>query len=472
LIVWGATRGSVGITPDRYSLPRDTPARLPVQARIGASSDTLDVWAVQVNVIVGGLSEAEEDLDENAVSVYVNSDDDNENGIADMNESNDALALGVRDEDELTQVSFDLQPSGLPVGALSLTLPDGNHFAACAYDNKAGGRLVSPSWNLAADSAPSQVYLEGISQCGPASLSLQYRLGGTLIAADGAKVKCEALPAFGSPFAAGAYLRIYAAQQRRSSYVVTSQASGMSEQSPAGGVSIRSQYSPHSGGAIGGEALIGLVLSLPAQTGVVAEAAFFRVEDQYDPEHIYGDAPCDILLSTDWYYYDSSLSPDEWEPFFLGDYYGGPPTLGRFLDHDVRVVKPISWDTRITPTLTGYVPPMGTNGTHVIRMSGRASPHIAHAPGIPLTTLPLWIQLPSGHEVIAIGPKPTTVNVSNLTIKDVRAEKSLKPEDYFKYDPTPGSQYNRPVIHCTVEDNGDPHEYDVYMVVRPTSAYG
>jgi hypothetical protein len=69
----------VRITPDRYSLPRDTPARLLVQARIGASSDTLDVWTVPVNVMVGGLSEEQEGLDANAVSVYVNSDDDNEN---------------------------------------------------------------------------------------------------------------------------------------------------------------------------------------------------------------------------------------------------------------------------------------------------------------------------------------------------------------------------------------------------------
>ena len=40
-----------------------------------------------MNLIIGGLSESEEELDENALVVPVNSDDNNQNGMPDVDES-------------------------------------------------------------------------------------------------------------------------------------------------------------------------------------------------------------------------------------------------------------------------------------------------------------------------------------------------------------------------------------------------
>lgn len=459
LIVWGGTYGEVGATANRYLFPRDEAKRMPVSARIGASSDTLDVWAVQANIVVGGLSETQEDLDENAVTVQQNTDDDNQNGMADVQESNGALGLGVMYEDDLLPVTFDLAPRGVPVGELALALPAGGAFAACAYENKAGGRLASLSWDLAVGPAPAAVALEGVSQVGPSAVTLQYRLGSTTLSADSAKVQCGAPSTSG----AGVALRAYATQRTSVTGL-----GGLSAQSS--GLAIESAYQPVSNGVLGGQAKVALEISLPAYAWIQGIGASFRIEDQYAPEEIYGYSWMDIRLGAGWYHAQPGVSPDEWEPYANSDYYGGPPTFARPVeDEAIRVAKFFDWDTRVGPTLVGYAPPMGHNGTHTVRIAQRLT---YDEQWVETDTLPICLTDPEV-QVIETGPKPLDVDVRNLVIEQnsITTNATI---DYLKYDPdSENPALREPSMSFQVSDaETDGHTFHYVIFMQPTGASG
>lgn len=69
------------------------------------------------------------------------------------------------------------------------------------------------------------------------------------------------------------------------------------------------------------------------------------------------------------------------------------------------------------------------------------------------------------------GPAPLTVNVQNLVVSDLSAEKGTV--DYFKYDPNPSSPFHRPSISFTVEDTLEAgHHYEYNIFVQPTTNSG
>jgi len=364
LIVWGGTRGSVGITPDRYGLPRDYPAKIPVRARIGASSDELDVWAVRVNVRVGGLSEEQEELDACAVSVHVNSDDNNRSGVPDVNESNDVLGLGVTGEDDLVPVGIGLEPRGVPVGELALVLPAGDHFAACANDNKAGGRLNPSSWSLDAGQPPYGIALEGVSLTNSQSLLLQYSLGTTLLSEDSAKVKCVAHPDT-TGGAAGAFFKMYATRP------IGGGGGGMGVQSTDAGGQMHSQGFEMitDGDPVGGDVTVAFVVSLPKRSYVMADAASLLYTDDAYPDEVNSINLGVYFTQGCWLKYGPG-TPDEWD-FFIDD--NGKTSIGSPIheptytlrDDPIIVATTQSINTRIFPW-NGSFP--GTNGPHSVRL--------------------------------------------------------------------------------------------------------
>jgi hypothetical protein len=480
LIVWGATRGSVGITPDRYSLPCDTPARLPVRARIGASSDTLDVWAVQVNVIVGGLSEDQEELDANAVSVHVNSDDNNGNGTADMNESNDVLGLGVAGEDDLVPVGIDLQPRGVPVGTLALALPSGGHFAACGNDDKSGGRLNPASWALDAGQPPFGFALEGLSVTGPQSLGLQYRLGTTVVSEDSVKIQCVEHPAAYEGVTAGSFLRMYTTRSiGGGGGEVSGQSMGAQSTSSASTMSTQPVAPVFRGQAVGGVVMETLIVNLPPRSYVMADGAEIRFARDIDPENIYTVLPVHFNGGA-WYHYVPGVPPDEWDYFVdengssnIGRPYSQPSYTVR--DYGLTLASPMmhlfTTDMPVPPGL----PFNGANDNHTVSMISRfwdEDPELGPFTREELTTLPICVLDLLPDPVVENGPRPTPYSPRNVVISSV--ETSAGNPDYLAYDPDPESpsDHHRPFIKFTVEDAGDPNQYQYFIFLQPTGASG
>ena len=147
LLVWLSSTGAVGSTPDRWTVTRTDPVEAMTTVRCGASQDTLDVWAVQVKLNLGGVADADKLSDEHAMQLLLNSNDDNKNGIADLNESNGVQGLGITGETDLTLFSVTLRPAGVPVGTVTLDVP--NALAVCDESDKRGGRISAPVWDLA-----------------------------------------------------------------------------------------------------------------------------------------------------------------------------------------------------------------------------------------------------------------------------------------------------------------------------------
>ena len=459
LIVWGGTSGEVGSPANRYLLPRDAAKRMPVSARIGASSDTLDVWAVQVNLIAGGLAEDEEELDANAVEVRVNSDDDNENGMADVSESNGAAGLGVMGEDELVSVALDLAPRGVPVGELALALPAGGHVAACASENKAGGRLAVSSWDLAAGAPPSGVSLEGISTVGPQSLSLQYRLGGATVSEDTAKITCVEIPDTGG---AGACYKLYRTRTVGMGGTLGAASLDGGQQSFSGTAHTESAAEVSGAGTVGGEVLVTLVVTQPYGAYTPYEVSCNQVADTYAPSEIRTDIGFDMRAM--WWKYDPHAPCSEWE--FVGD---GPYTQNTSNPPETYVLasQQLLWDTRTAPTLSGYTPPMGHNGRHTMGIYEVFSYPSTHVPAknIPILTLE--------QGMVANGPRPAMVDVRNLVIEQnsITTNATI---DYLKYDPDSENPALRaPSMSFTVSDAdtaGYTYQYVIFM--QPTGAAG
>jgi len=492
LIIWGGSRGSVGITPDRYSLPRDYPARLPVSARIGASSDSLDVWAVQVNVRVGGLTEEQEELDANAVSVSVNSDDNNQSGIQDVYESNDVLGLGVTGEDDLVPVSIGIEPSGVPVGELALVLPAGDHFAACANDDKSGGRLNPASWSLDAGQPPYGIALEGVSLTGPQSLSLQYSLGSTMVTEDSAKVKCVAHPdaysggewhpAFEGGVSPGSFLRMYATRSIGGGGGEAGAQSVGSRSAGAQSVSAMSQpIAPvFRGQAVGGMVMETLVVNIPAHCYVMGDGANIQFTRDFDPENIKVTVPVHFN-GTVWYRYDSHRTPDEWD-FFVDE--NGKTNIGRPYsepgsytprDYGVTLASPLMSLFTTSMPIPPNLPFNTVNDPHSVSLHSVFwdwNPEGGYYYESEERSLLPIIGPPDGF--YENGPVPSPYSPRNIMIQPGSIQTNAT-EDYLKYDPDSDDQELRePSMSFRVidADAGSGHQYNFCIFVQPTGAAG
>ena len=120
------------------------------------------------------------------------------------------------------------------------------------------------------------------------------------------------------------------------------------------------------------------------------------------------------------------------------------------------------WNTRTEPSLP-FTPAMGHNGYHTISIS-----QVNGAVGSDL--LFQHYNVPDWQTAYSAPVTSQTANVKNLVITNVSTSNGT--QDYFKYDPDPSSPNNRPTINFTIEDDGDPQQYDAFVLMWPTGATG
>ena len=476
LIVW-IYGGNTGSTPDRRAIDRTAPAQAPLTARCGVSTDSLDVWAVQVKLHLGGVADADKMEDAHAVQLVLNTNDDNRNGLADVNESNGVQGLGIAGESDLALCATTVLPADVPFGAVVLDVPSA--LAVCTELEKLGGRITAPTWDLADGPLPAGAYLEGVSLCTPQTLTVRYTWNTLDMSEDQVKVTVGAQPELG----AKSTLLLYPLEAVRSGGSAGSSyhaPGGSYGAATVGGTYAAAAMRPVSGGsALGGDVLVVLKTDLPPGGYLLAAGANFTVYDQAYPE-VAGTLAYSFV-SGNRFVYDPTRSPEDWDYYnddpggMIGatDVYDAPGFTVR--DHAVSVATVLTWTTRTAPSLPGWTPAIGTNGTHVIALheltyTGGGS---MAATNLPITQAPVGAY--PGGPLDASGPTPVTANIQNLVVEVKRTSAGPGNKDYFAYDPDPDSptEHHRPWIDFTMASAGSgSHTYEYQIFVQPTSASG
>ncbi len=120
---------------------------------------------------------------------------------------------------------------------------------------------------------------------------------------------------------------------------------------------------------------------------------------------------------------------------------------------------PLRWDTTCSPSLFTYYP-TAHNGRHrldVIACNGDAQqPQLRIQQGE-------WAPAP-------MPVTPLAVTLHNLILTDVTATPGTV--DYFSYDPRGTPAQRAPTISFTLEDWGDAHWYDCFVLIEPTTTSG
>ena len=136
--------------------------------------DQVVITVVGVNLGIAGVSEAEEE--DPGKFMGFNNDDDNGNGVADCEESGP-----VANENDLAALSLSYGPPDLNVGQVTLMAVSGGSRIKVWTTSTKGTQVTLPaSWNLASESVPSTLYVEGVAPSGgvrDVQLKLSYHNG-------------------------------------------------------------------------------------------------------------------------------------------------------------------------------------------------------------------------------------------------------------------------------------------------------
>ena len=161
------------------------------------------------------------------------------------------------------------------------------------------------------------------------------------------------------------------------------------------------------------------------------------------------------------------------------------PTVNNSAGSKRRVFRHVVqvWDTQKGPSVEynvavagqpevwrGFDSSMGHNGKHSIAVA--AIDGDANKQTIAFQAYDVFAD--GWSDPVEGGPSPSEVDVKNLVVNTISATHGNI--DYFKYDPDPGSPYNRPVVRFTIEDKNQPgqegHYYRYWVMVQPTRASG
>lgn len=119
-------------------------------------ADPVKLTVVEADLDIAGLSDAEEE--DPGGDCIVNSDDDNQNGIADREETGT-----VYGENELKQVTLAIRPANLNRGEVKLQATGGLGKYKLWESASKGTEVSLPrTWNLLSQSPPSSLWVEGI----------------------------------------------------------------------------------------------------------------------------------------------------------------------------------------------------------------------------------------------------------------------------------------------------------------------
>jgi len=224
------------------------------------------------------------------------------------------------------------------------------------------------------------------------------------------------------------------------------------------------------GDPVGGEVSLAFVVSLKPNSYVMADGASLLLTDDRYPNEVNCINLGIYFTQGGWIEYDRLKPPDEWD-FFIDE--NGKTSIGSPIhspsytlrEYPIAVATTFAIDTRIIPW--GGIGFRGTNGHHSVRL------HKLWFDDDPLNEFdadPFPINEQGNR--IEYNMLPFHYYVSNIVIKDVGVSSSKEPKDYFKYDPTPDSQYHRPTFYFRLEDEGDPNDYEYHIFIQPTGSSG
>lgn len=434
LLRWSG--GDAGVTPDQRTISRNAPSKTELRVTCGASSDEVIAWVARVSLSIADVPDDEKAT--TPATIYINSDDDDLNSTPDLNDN------VVEGENDLVPLTITLEPAGIG-GELVLT--HGEKVAVYRHHDKSGTLPGNLTWNLSTrldanpsndETPPYQVWVEGRSisnEIGDQIFTLTHEWG-DIVSQDSVIATVEAR----------------AGDSEVSLHVCSPAWDGQGRLIPG----------PEKDDPIGGWMLIALQIKLGPGERLDPSVQTITVEAQDD--YPYTRMPPAAFTSTwnvksafQWWELVNPGTPQaEWVPASTapgstdGNREGGVPKIYRGL---------AAWNTPFSPSLP-FTPPMGHNGRHTLRVA-QVNGVDGNEVAFQHFTVPAW------EDPYTVKVASRRAVVKNLVITNVRTSNGT--QDYFKYDPDANSPHNRPTISFTIEDEGDPHEYDAYILMWPTS---
>ena len=180
---WSFTGGTaVGLGKLQQTVSKNSPGLTTLFCSCGESSKTVSLYLVAVDLQCGELSETTEDTP--GAFIGINDNDDNVNGIADVNEQLDTNGnVTVTNEADLVPVSLFIADHP---AAGTVTLSGGSAIKVWTNSTKGTQITLPASWTFTptSDTMPTIVYVEGItpsSSVRDTSLVLTYSYGAVSI---------------------------------------------------------------------------------------------------------------------------------------------------------------------------------------------------------------------------------------------------------------------------------------------------
>lgn len=442
LLVWSG--GQAGETRDKRIFSRNTPSKTDISVKCGESGDAVTAWVAKVNIDIAGVSDSEEDT--KAATIYPNTDDDNFTATANPPyNGNDLNESPVDGEDDLVPITITMEPAGIG-GTLSLT--HGSKVAIYRNADKSGTLPSSLTWNLSTrlddnpsndDTSPAQLWVEGreiSAQLGDQEFTLTHTWG--VSSDDSVKATVQAREG----------------ESEVTVRVVSPATDGQGRLIPG-----PEKYDP-----IGGKMYLALQVKLGPGERLDQSMSTVTVKAQDDYAYTGNPAAFNCTWNlgnvNQWW---ELINPGTAQAQWIQATSAPNNATG---NRDGLVAKVYcgltEWNTPFTPSLP-FTPPMGHNGAHtlkIVQVNGMDGDEVSFQHYV----VPDW---QAAYQKAVPSQKAV---VKNLLITNVSTSNGT--EDYFKYSPDPESPDNRPTIKFTIEDDGDPHEYDAYILMWPTSATG
>ena len=438
---WGG--GLPGAESQLRNIQLATPAKILVNVTLlDVAQSQVTAWVAKVDLAINGVADNMEDTQ--SALIHINTDDDDGSTIADKDETGP-----IAGENELVPLTLSIEPADIG-GTLTITNSGGNTLLYTSNDKTTEATTLS--WDLSTrldtntgndENPPRVLYLEG-NTLSSSYGDQHYRLHYVWSAATGTdNVMSTVVGNAGS--GSSVKVEVYKLKDRTAD--LTQDNLDTQPQIVGGRVA----------------AAIKLTVGANQRLDPAINNMTVRISDTYAyPENAYAhyDKVIPLNTSAGWYvltngnWVASTVTPND------TDYTTTPQQFMYLLD----------WFTQTTPNLVykgvqGYMPALGHNGQHNLE--------IVAVDGLPVDTLPFQEYNSTTFtwdEAVPVLCDINSVMVQNLVVTSLTSSNGTV--DYLKYDPIEGSQYHRPRIDFTIQDDGDPHKYHCWVMIQPTGEAG
>jgi len=232
------------------------------------------------------------------------------------------------------------------------------------------------------------------------------------------------------------------------------------------------------GELVGGQVKETLIVKLPANSYVQADAAHIQFTRDYDPENIKMLLP--VHFNGGPWYIVTNRTPDEWDLFYdaaqqtsnIGRPYSEPGSYTP-RNYELTLASPLLTLFTINMPVPQNLPFNSANDHHHVSLHDIVWDWDPDGGDWTETEERTLLPIAVSGVRYENGPLPDPYDSSNVVITKVKT--SAGNEDYLCYDPDPESRpdHHRPSINFTIEDRGDPNdEYQYFIFLQPTGASG